>query len=178
MMNFILVLSDLIIPIIFATVVMYGLLKKVDIYNAFIEGAKEGLGTVLEVFPTLVGLMVAVGLLRSSGALDIISTLISPLTDKVGFPTEVVPLTLMRLVSASAARGLLLDLFENFGPDSFIGRFASITMSTTETIFYTISVYFMSINITKTRYTLAGALIANIAGVIASLYITIYIFGR
>jgi len=178
MMRFILVISDLIIPIIFITVITYGILKNVDIYDTFIEGAKEGLNTVFEVFPTLVGLMVAVGILRISGTLDIISVLISPITDLVNFPTEVVPLTLMRLVSASAARGLLLDLFENFGPDSFIGRFASIMMSSTETIFYTISIYFMSVKITKTRYTLIGALIANFAGVIASLYITIYIFGR
>lgn len=177
-MSVILLLSDLIIPIIFVTIICYGLSKNVAIYDTFIEGAKEGLQTVLEVFPTLVGLMVAVGILRSSGTLDIISTIISPLTDRIGFPTEVVPLTLMRLVSASAARGLLLDIFENFGPDSFIGRFSSIMMSSTETIFYTISVYFMSIKVTKTRYTLAGALIANIGGVIASLYITIYIFGK
>lgn len=178
MMKMILLLSDLIIPIIFVTVICYGLKKNVAIYDTFIEGAKEGLQTVLEVFPTLVGLMVAVGILRSSGTLTIISAIIAPLTDIIGFPTEVVPITLMRLVSASAARGLLLDIFETFGPDSFIGRFSSIMMSTTETIFYTISVYFMSIKVTKTRYTLAGALIANIGGVIASLYITIYIFGR
>lgn len=178
MMSFVLFISDLIIPIIFITVITYGIMKNVDIYDTFIEGAKEGLSTVFEVFPTLVGLMVAVGILRVSGTLDIISVLISPITNLVNFPTEVVPLTLMRLVSASAARGLLLDLFENFGPDSFIGRFSSIMMSSTETIFYTISIYFMSIKVTKTRYTLAGALIANVAGVIASLYITIYIFGR
>lgn len=178
MMRFILLISDLIIPIIFITIILYGIMKDIDIYDTFIEGAKEGISTVVEVFPTLVGLMVAVGILRVSGTLDIISVLMSPITDMINFPTEVVPLTLMRLVSASAARGLLLDLFENFGPDSFIGRFASIMMSSTETIFYTISIYFMSIKITKTRYTLAGALIANIIGVIASLYITVYVFGR
>ena len=178
MMGIILFVSDLIIPIVFVTIILYGISKNVDIYDTFIEGAKDGLKTVLEVFPTLVGLMVAVGILRTSGALHIISTLLSPMTDIINFPTEVVPLTLMRLVSASAARSLLLDLFENFGPDSFIGRFASIMMSSTETIFYTISIYFMSIKVAKTRYTLAGALIANLAGVIASLYITIYVFGR
>lgn len=173
----ILFISDLIIPLIFVIVITYALLKKVSIFDTFIDGVKEGFETVFAVFPTLVGLMVAVGILRSSGALDIISYIISPFTEILGFPTEVVPLTLMRIVSASAARTLLLDLFENFGPDSFIGRLASIIMSSTETIFYTMSVYFMSVGITRTKYTLAGALIANFIGVIAALFITIYVFG-
>lgn len=173
----ILFLSDLIIPIIFVIVIVYALLKRVSIFDTFIEGVKDGLTTVLDVFPTLVGLMVAVGMLRASGALDILSYIIAPFTDWAGFPTEVVPLTLMRIVSASAARTLLLDLFQNYGPDSFTGRLASIIMSSTETIFYTMSVYFMSVGITKTRYTLAGALIANFIGIVAALFITAYVFG-
>lgn len=173
----ILFLSDIIIPIIFIVVIMYALLKKISIFDTFIEGVKEGLQTVIEVFPTLVGLMVAVGILRSSGALDILSYAINPFTQWAGFPTQVVPLTLMRIVSASAARGLQLDIFETYGPDSFVGRLASIIMSSTETIFYTMSVYFMSVKITKTKYTLAGALIANFIGVVAALFVTIYVFG-
>jgi len=174
----ILFISDLIIPIIFVFVITHALLNRVSIFDTFVEGVKDGVTTVMDVFPTLVGLLVAVGILRASGTLDILTALLTPLTQAVGFPTEVVPLTLMRIVSASAARGLLLDLFEVYGPDSFIGRFSSIVMSTTETIFYTMSVYFLSVKITKTRYTLAGALIANIVGVITSLYITIWVFGR
>ncbi len=96
----------------------------------------------------------------------------APLTEKIGFPTEAMPLTLMRLVSSAASRGLLLDIFKTYGPDSFTGRFVSIMMSSTETILYTMSIYFMSIKITKTRYTLAGALIANFSAVFMALIIT------
>jgi spore maturation protein B len=94
------------------------------------------------------------------------------LTDRVGFPKEALPITFMRLISSAASTGLLLDIFKNFGPDSFVGRFVSVMMSCTETVFYTMSVYFMSVKITKTRYTLAGALIANLTGVAASIFIT------
>lgn len=175
-MKIILYMSDLIMPVIFVGIILYGILNKVDIYDTFIEGAAEGAKTVIHIFPTLVGLMVAVGILRDSSALDLICNTIAPLTERIGFPTEAMPLTLMRLVSSSASRGLLLDIFKNFGPDSYLGRFVSVMMSCTETVFYTMSVYFMSVKITKTRYTLAGALIANFAAVIFSLWITNAIF--
>lgn len=175
-MQILIYFSNLIMPLMFVGIISYGIVKKVPLYDTFIEGAKEGLTTVIGVFPTLIGLMVAVGILRESGSLDLLSRLISPVTDRLGFPNEAVPLTLMRLVSSAASRGLLLDLFKNYGPDSFLGRFVSIMMSSTETIFYTMSVYFMSVKITKTRFTLAGALIANISGVIISLLLTQILF--
>ena len=175
-MQLMLYISGLIMPLIFIAILLYGILNQVPIYDTFVEGAKDGLRTVITVFPTLIGLMVAVGILRNSGAMDIASRFISPLTNKFGFPSEAMPLTLMRLVSSSASRGLLLDIFKTHGPDSYLGRFVSIMMSCTETVFYTMSVYFMSVKITKTRYTLAGALLANLAGVIASLFITNYLF--
>jgi len=100
----------------------------------------------------------------------------TPITDALGYPREAVPLTLMRLVSSSAATGLLLDIFKIHGPDSYIGRLVSVMMSCTETILYTMSIYFMSIKITKTRYTLTGALVANAAGVAASVFITQRVF--
>ncbi|MCL1843826.1 MAG: spore maturation protein [Defluviitaleaceae bacterium] len=176
MSRIILFLSDMIIPITFAGILMYAFAKKVAVYDMFIVGAKEGFKTVFHIAPTIVGLMVAVGMLRASGAFDLLSNLISPLTERVGYPTETVPLTLMRLVSSSASTGLLLDLFERYDPDSFLGRFVSIMMSSTETVFYTMSIYFMSIKITKTRFTLAGALLANFAGVVMSLWITRYLY--
>jgi len=177
-MRFLLIFSDLMMPTAIAAILVYGFLRKVNLYDTFIEGAKEGAGTVFQIFPTLVGLMVAVGMLRASGALDLLSNLVAPVTSRIGFPKEALPLTLMRLVSSSAATGLLLDLFKRYGPDSFLGRFISVMMSCTETVFYTMSVYFMSVKITKTRYTLAGALISNFAGVAASLWITQFVFGR
>ena len=121
--------------------------------------------------PTLIGLMTAVGIMHSSGLLDIVSAAVRPICEIIGFPAEAVPLTVMRLVSSSAATGLLIDIFKQYSPDSFIGRFVSVMMCCTETVFYTISVYFMSIKATKTRYTLIGALMANIAGTAASLLI-------
>jgi spore maturation protein B len=166
------IISNLIIPLTFAAILIYGYFKKVDLYDEFIEGAKDGMQTVVGIMPTLVGLMVAVGILRASGALDIFSEFISPITTRLGYPKEAVPLTFMRLVSSSASTGLLLDLFAKYGPDSYLGRFISIMMSCTETVFYTMSVYFMSVKITKTRYTLYGALLANLAGIVASLTLT------
>jgi spore maturation protein B len=168
--------SDLIIPLTFAVILLYALSKKIPVYDNFIEGAKEGFGTVLNILPTIIGLMVAVGMLRASGALELLNQWLNPLMETLGYPTEAVPLTVMRLVSSSASTGLLLDIFERYGPDSFLGRFVSVMMSCTETVIYTMSVYFLSVKITKTRYTLTGALAANFAGVIASLFITRYFF--
>jgi len=171
-------ISDLIIPVVFVVVLANGFLKKIDMYGTFIEGAKDGFTTVLNILPTLIGLMVAVGILRASGALDIISALISPLTNSVGYPKELAPITFMRLVSSSASTGMLLDIYKNYGTDSYLGRLVSVMMSCTETVFYTMSVYFLSVKITKTRYTLAGALIANFAGVAASVVVTQQVFGK
>ena len=176
-MRWLIVLSDLIIPLTFASILMYGISKKVPVYDTFIEGAKDGFTTVLHIAPTIIGLMVAVGMVRASGFLDIMNYAISPFTDALGYPTEAVPLTLMRLISSAASTGLLLDLFERHGPDSFLGRFVSIMMSSTETVVYTMSIYFMSVKTTKTRFTLAGALLCNLVGIIASLFITIRLYG-
>ncbi|MDR1704045.1 MAG: spore maturation protein [Clostridiales bacterium] len=175
-MNIIQFISNIMIPLVFLIIIVYGLLKKVRIYDAFIGGAKEGFTTVLGILPTLIGLMMAIGIIRASGALDAITGLLTPLCRFLGFPEEALPLTFMRTVSSSASVGLLLDIFKIHGPDSFIGRFVSVMMSSTETIFYTLSLYFMSVRITKTRYTLGGAIIANLAGVVASLFIANWLY--
>lgn len=170
-------ISELIMPLAFVGIILYGYSKDVDIYETFIDGAKNGVKIVFQIFPTLIGLMVAIGILRESGALDFLCKLIMPITKMLGFPNEAVPLTFMRLISSSASTGLLLDIFKKYGPDSFIGRLISVMMCCTETVFYTISIYFMSVKIKKIRYTLKGALLANLCGIIASLYITKIIFG-
>ena len=118
--------------------------------------------------PTLVGLMVAVGVLRASGFLDFLASLLSRPAGVLGLPAPLVPVTIVRMFSSSAATGLVLDIFKQYGTDSYIGMVASIMMSCTETIFYTMSVYFMTVKVKKTRYTLAGALVATISGIIAS----------
>lgn len=176
-MKLVVLLSDLIMPLVIVYILAFGYSRKIDVYEAFIDGAKEGFATVLDILPTLIGLMMSIGILRGSGALDLLVKLFEPLAEATGFPKEAVPITFMRLISSSASTGILLDIFKNYGPDSFIGRFVSVMMSCTETVFYTMSVYFMSVKITKTRYTLAGALVANFAGVISALIICYKLWG-
>ncbi len=177
-MGIIIYISSLIMPFVVLAVVLYGLLEKVDIYNAFIKGAKEGLATVYGILPTLIGLLCAVSVLRESGALDALGRTVAPLANVFGFPGEVISLSLMKAFSSSGATGLLTDIFKIQGPDSFPGRVASVMMCSTETIVYTMSVYFMSIGIKDTRHTLKGAVIANLAGVIGSYFIVLKFFGR
>ena len=129
---------------------------------------KDGFLTVIKIMPTMVGLMVAVGVLRASGFLEFLAQMIGKVTQYIGFPGELVPLTIVKMFSSSAATGLLLDVYKEYGTDSYLGLVASISMSCTETIFYTMSVYFMTAKVTKTRYTLPGALLATLAGLAAS----------
>ena len=167
-MQFFLYISDFIFPFLILSIIVYALLKGTDVYDTFIKGAHDGFLTVIKIMPTLIGLMVAVGILRASGFLDFVSGIIGRFTVHAGFPGELVPLTIVKMFSSSAATGLLLDIFKEHGTDSYIGLIASISMSCTETIFYTMSVYFMTAKVTKTRYTLAGALVATAAGLAAS----------
>ena len=167
-MQFFLYMSDLIVPFLILGIVIYGISMNVDVYDTFIKGARSGFLTVIKIMPTLIGLMVAVGILRASGFLEYISGLLGRVTQYVGFPGELVPLTVVKMFSSSAATGLLLDIFREYGTDSRVGLIASISMSCTETIFYTMSVYFMTAKVTKTRYTFAGALVATFAGLAAS----------
>ena len=170
-MSFLLYISDLIVPLLIFGIVVYGMMMKVNVYDEFIKGAKKGFFTVIKIMPTLIGLMVAVGILRASGFLDFLANLIGKFTSYIGFPSQLVPLTIVKMFSSSAATGLLLDLYKEYGTDSRIGLIASIMMSCTETIFYTMSVYFMTAKVKKTRYTLAGALIATLAGIAASVWL-------
>lgn len=167
-MQIFLYISDFIIPFIILAIITYGVLAGTNVYDSFIKGARSGFLTVIKIMPTLIGLMAAVGILRASGFLDFISSLIGLVTDHIGFPGELVPLTIVKMFSSSAATGLLLDIFREYGTDSRLGLIASISMSCTETIFYTMSVYFMTAKVTKTRYTLTGALLSTFAGLAAS----------
>jgi spore maturation protein B len=175
-MNFIIYLSDYIIPFLIFYIVGFGLLTKTNIYDEFIKGAKEGFRVVLDIMPTLIGLMVGVGVLRASGALDLLSDLLKPITELLHFPSELVPVALVKMFSSSAATSLVLDIFKQYGPDSYLGRIVSIMMSCTETIFYTMSVYFMAAGVKKTRYTLAGALVSTLVGIVMSVVLTNLVF--
>ena len=163
-MNVLYWISDCMIPFVILFLVGYGMAKKVSIFDEFIEGAKDGFLTVYKILPTLIGLMVGVGILRESGAMEAISGLIKPVVTILRFPGELVPLFIVKMFSSSAATGLLLDVYKTYGTDSYLGTLASVLMSCAETIFYTMSVYFMTAKVTKTRYTLAGALFATFVG--------------
>lgn len=167
-MHMIMFISKAAIPFIILFIVGNGLLRRQRVYEDFLDGAKSGVRTVVEIMPTLVGLMVAVGVLRASGFLDFLSDMLAKVLSFTNFPTELVPLAIVKMFSSSAATGLLLDLYKEHGTDSVIGLVASIMLSSTETIFYTMSIYFMSVKVKKTRYTLAGALIATFAGIVVS----------
>ncbi len=173
-MNVLLYFTDFMVPAIVLFVVAYGLMEKVKVYDEFVNGAKKGFTTVIKIMPTLVGLMVGVGVLRASGFLEAISKLLVNVTSRIGFPSQLVPIAIIRMFSSSAATGLVLDLFKEYGTDSRIGLIASVMMSCTETIFYTMSVYFMAAKVKKTRYTLTGALLATLAGIAASVWIVQY----
>lgn len=164
--------SDMIIPLMTVAILIAGLLARRNVYADFVNGAKDGLKTAVDILPTLAGLMVAVGILRASGFLDWIAGGIGVLTEQIGFPAQLVPLTVVRIFSSSAATGLLVDLYQQYGTDSRIGIMASLLMSSSETVFYTMSIYFMTIKVRKTRWTLAGALTATAAGLIASVLLT------
>lgn len=158
------------IPFLIFYIVGYGVLMKVPVYDSFVTGARDGMKTVIGIVPTLIGLMTATGVLRASGFMEFISQILAGAMGDMRsiFPPELIPLTVLRMFSSSAATGLLLDLYKEYGTDSRIGMTASLMMCCTETIFYTMSVYFMTAGIRKTRHTLAGALIATAAGIAAS----------
>jgi len=161
--------SDMLIPVIIFFVVGYGLVSGVKVYETFLKGAKDGLRVVVDIVPTLVGLMMAVGILRASGFFDMLGELLGPLTEGLGLPAQLVPVLIIKMFSSSAATGLVLDIFKTSGPDSYAGMLTSILMSCTETIFYTMSVYFLAAKVTKTRFTLSGALFSTLVGTIASI---------
>ncbi len=160
-------LSNIIIPALVFYIIATGLAAKRDIYHCFTKGATDGIKTVAEIAPTLIGLMVAVGVLRASGFLQYLGNLFGRFTGD--FPQEVISLFIVKMISSSAATGLALDIFKEYGTDSYAGLVTSLALSSTETIFYTMSVYYMAIGITKTRWTLAGAFLATVAGLIMSM---------
>ena len=164
-------LSNAAIPLIVVLIVGYGILEKRGVYQDFIKGAKDGFETVIQIMPTLIGLMVAIGLLRASGFLEMLAGVLGVFTEKIGFPASLVPLAVIRLFSSSAATGILLDIFKEYGTDSVTGLTASVMASSCETVFYTMSVYFIAAHVKKTRWTLSGALLATLGGIAASVMI-------
>ncbi len=154
-------ISDWAIPLIIFAIVFHGWIKGVNVFDAFLEGARSGIGVAFRILPALVALITAVGILNASGALDMITLAISPVSKLLGLPGEVVPLALLRPISGSGAMVIFNDLLSKFGPDSEIGRIASVMEGSTETTFYTIAVYYGATSIKNTRHTLSASLTAE-----------------
>lgn len=168
-MDILIFLSEFMVPLVIFYIVGFGFLSKRPVFDDFLRGASEGMKTVVGIMPTLIGLMAAVGVLRASGFLDAAAEFLTIPANFLRIPVPLIPVILVRVVSSSAATGLVLDIFKEYGPDSLIGNMVSIMMGCTETIFYTMSVYFMTAGIRKTRWTLPGALAATAAGIAASI---------
>ncbi len=158
----------MLMPGILAGVTLYAAYRRVDVYSGLVQGAGEGLKVLLRIVPPMVALMTAVSMLRASGLLEWVAAALGPVLDRVGLPPETVGLMLMRPVSGSAALGVGAELISNYGPDSLVGRTAAVMLGSTETTFYTIAVYFGASGIKKTRYAVAAALCADVAGFLAA----------
>ncbi|MDD3839736.1 MAG: spore maturation protein [Clostridia bacterium] len=177
MAEFISAISSWAIPAIILVILIYGIVKDVKVYEAFIEGAKEGIMTAVKVIPYLMAMIIAITMFKESGAMNLLIFALTPIAKLIGIPSEVLPLAVMRPLSGSASLGMVADIIKNYGADSSVGRIASTMMGSTETIFYTLAVYFGAVGIRNSRYTLKAALIADIVGVIASVWICTLVFG-
>ncbi|MGG7144058.1 spore maturation protein [Clostridium nigeriense] len=158
-----------IIPIIVVIIITYGMIKGKKVYEWFIEGAKEGLKVCLNIFPYLLAMIIAVNIFREAKLLDMLNNIISPVSSLIGLPKEIVPLVLVKPLSGSGALGILTDIVKTYGPDSYIGLIASVIMGTTETIFYTVTVYFGAVQIKKIRHTVWAAMLADLTAIIVSI---------
>ncbi len=159
---------NMIMPGMIALIALYGMAKRIDVYDAVIHGASGGLGVLARIVPPLIALLTAVAMLRASGFLELCARWAAPLLDLFGIPPETAPLLLVRPISGSAALGVGADIIATYGPDSRIGRTAAVMMGSTETTFYTIAVYFGAANIKKTRYAIPAALCADLVGFFAA----------
>jgi len=167
-------LSEFMIPFLIFYIVLMGLTAKRNIYDDFMKGAKDGLELVFKIMPTMIAMLVAVNVLRASGFLGFLAQVLKPLAEKIHFPSSLLPLSIIKIFSSSGATGLLLDIFKEYGTDSYIGKIGALILSSTETIFYTMSLYFITAGIKKSRYTLAGCLISTLSGIVASVLLAPY----
>ena len=168
---------EFVMPAFVCIIVVFGLIKRVPVFDIFLKGAKEGMQILYSIAPTIIGLVFAVDLLRSSGAIDAICNFIEPFADYLGFPKEIVPMVLLRPVSGSGSTALLTSLYEQCGPDSFAGRVASVLAGSSETTFYAIAMYFGCIRVRKIRHTLFAAIIADITAAVMSVLTVRLYFG-
>jgi len=159
------------IPFFLLSVPLYGAAKKVKVYESFVEGAKEGFQIGVRIIPYLVAILVAVGMLRGAGAIDLLSVWLDPVMRLIGIPAEILPLAIMRPLSGSGSMGIVAELIKAHGPDSFIGRLAASAYASTETTFYVLAVYFGAVGIKKVRYAIVSGLIADVVSLIAAVIV-------
>lgn len=170
-------MSVLAIPVMIFVILAWGMAKKVKVYEVFIEGAKDGFNVAVRIIPYLVAMLVGIGIFRASGAMQVMSTILSPLTNLIGMPAEALPMALMRPLSGSGSLGIMTELMKVHGPDSFMGILASTMYGSSETTFYVLAVYFGSINVSNTRHALPAGLIADVFGMLGAVFIVRVLFG-
>ncbi len=164
------ILSVAAIPLVIVVFLIWGAVRRVKVYETFVEGAKEGFSTALRIIPYLVAMLVAIGIFRASGAMDILVGIVAPVTNLIGMPAEALPMAFMRPLSGSASLGIMTELMKAHGADSFIGILASTMYGSSETTFYVLAVYFGSVGISKVRHAVLVGIIADVTGMLAALW--------
>ncbi|MBE3555927.1 MAG: spore maturation protein [Firmicutes bacterium] len=171
-------IADFVVPLFVVFVILFGYLRRVSIFEVFVEGAKEGLHVAIDIFPYLAGMMVAIAIFRQSGAFDLLASVLAPITQWAKIPSDFVPIALMRSISGNATMAMVMDVMRQEGPDSFSGTLAAVMMGASETTLYVLTVYFGSVGIRKWRYALPVGLIADAAAALGALYATTLFFGK
>lgn len=170
--------SNWAVPLLVMGIPIYGAIRGVKVYEAFIDGAKEGFDVAIRIMPFLVGILLAIGLFRDLEAMQLLTWLVKPATDRIGMPAELLPLALIRPLSGGGATGIMASLFEEYGPDSYIGQMASVMNGSTETTLYVLAVYFGSISVRKTRHALLTGLTADAVGLLGSVWLCSMFFSN
>lgn len=177
-MAYLTVISVWAIPFLLIAIFVYGIIKKVPVYETFAEGAAEGIGVMVKILPFLLGMLVAIGIFRESGAFEILLKWLAPVAEFLRIPQEVIPLALMRPLSGSGALGITADILNTYGPDSYIGRVASVMQGSTDTTFYILTVYFGSVAVTKYRHAVVCGLLADLTALITANLICSLVFAN
>ncbi|CAM5590092.1 Spore maturation protein B [Streptomyces afghaniensis] len=178
MMEIVSLISLWMIPSLIGFILLYGTFKKVPTYESFVEGGKEGIQIAFSIIPYLVGMLVSISIFRASGALEFFMSFLKPVLDFIGVPSEVAPLAIIRPISGNAALGMTSDLIATYGPDSFIGRLASVIQGSTDTTLYVLTVYFGAVGIKKMGDALKVGLLADLIGFIAAIVVVTLMFGK
>ncbi|HEV2146151.1 MAG TPA: spore maturation protein [Longimicrobiaceae bacterium] len=175
--NFIGLASYFILPLILVGFPLYGLYKRVPVYESFVEGAREGFQVAVRIIPYLVAILFAIGMFRASGAMDFLADALGPVLAVIGFPAEVLPMAIVRPLTGSGSAGLVVDMINEYGEDSIFVKMAAVMFGSTETTFYVIAVYFGAVNIKKSRHAVAAGLTADVAAMIIAVWTVRLLFG-